>query len=291
MAVGRAMWKGPLRFNMVVVPVAAYTVGSSEGSRGGISFNQIHKGCNQRIRMPKTCPTHGELKAEEIVKGYEFTEGQYIIIDPAEIDKLKTKGEKALNVEAFVGSDTIDPRYLSGSHYYLMPDGPVAAKPYAMLVRAMREAKRHAFATVFFANADRLMLIRPLGKVLVMSELSYAQAVKDHHEFEGDVPDVDLPANEMKLAKTLVDAMTGEVDLADYRDKYSDDLRALVEAKVKGEELVPVADAPEEPRTINLMQALEESLKAASAKKSKKPAKLVAPSPAAAAAGRKRKTS
>jgi DNA end-binding protein Ku len=174
-----------------------------------------------------------------------------------------------------------------------MPDGHIASRPYALLVRAMRETKKHAFATVFFAGSDRLMLIRPLGKVLVMSELCYAQGVKDHSEFEGDVPDVDLPANELKLAKTLVDAMTGEVDLTEYRDKYSDDLRALVDAKMNGKEIVAVEEAPEtEPRVINLMQALEESLKAATQKKPKKPPKLVAPSPAAAAGkARKRKTS
>src|SRR5687767_2491573 len=110
---GRSMWKGPLKFNMVVVPVSAHTVGSSEaGTRTGISFNQIHKDCNQRLRRPTMCPVHGEVKYEEIVKGYEVEEGQYIIIDPAEIAKLKTKGEKALSVEAFIGCDAIDPRYL-----------------------------------------------------------------------------------------------------------------------------------------------------------------------------------
>lgn len=105
--------------------------------------------------------------------------------------------------------------------------------------------------------------------------------------------DVDVAANELKLAKTLVDAMTGEIDLSEYRNKYSDDLKALVEAKLEGKELVAVEEAAEtEPRTINLMQALEESLKAASTKKTKKPPKLIAPSPAEAAAkGRKRKTS
>jgi DNA end-binding protein Ku len=93
MPASRSMWKGPLRFNMVVVPVAAYTAGASEG-RGGISFNQIHKHCNQRIRMPKTCPVHGEVRGDEIVKGYEYTSGQYIIIDPAEIAKLKRRARR-----------------------------------------------------------------------------------------------------------------------------------------------------------------------------------------------------
>src|SRR5215213_9669620 len=152
MAAGRAVWKGHLRFNMVVVPVAAYTAASSGG--GGIAFNQIHRDCNQRIKYTKMCPVHGEIRNDEIVKGYEYEKGQYAIVDPAEIEKLKTKGDKSISIEAFVGCDTVDPRYFSGSNYYLLPDGVVSQKPYNLLVRAMRESKRYGFAKVFFSGHD-----------------------------------------------------------------------------------------------------------------------------------------
>lgn len=290
MPAGRAVWKGHLRFNMVVVPVAAYTAAASGG--GGISFNQIHRDCNQRIKLVKTCPVHGEVRNDEIVKGYEYDKGQYAIVDPAEIEKLKTKGDKAISIEAFVGCDTIDPRYFSGSNYYLLPEGMVGQKPYNLLTRAMRDSKRYGFARVFFSGHDQLVLVRPLGKTLVMSLLSYQQEMKDHHDFEGDVADVDLPANEMKLARTLIDAMSvsdKEFDYASHRDTYQDNLRTLVEAKIKGEEVASVEEVESEPRTINLLEALEKSLAAASRKS--KPAKLVAPSPAAATKARKRKTS
>jgi len=290
MAAGRSVWKGHLRFNMVVVPVAAYTAAASGG--GGISFNQIHRDCNQRIKLVKTCPEHGEVRNDEIVKGYEFEKGQYAIVDPAEIEKLKTQGDKAISIESFVGCDTVDPRYFSGSNYYLLPDGMVGQRPYNLLTRAMRESKRYGFAKVFFSGHDQLVLVRPVGKTLVMSLLSYQQEMKPHHEFEGDIADVDLPANEMKLARTLIDAMSvsdKEFDLASYRDTYQDNLRTLVEAKIKGEEVATVLDVEQEPRVINLMDALEKSLAAAA---KKKPPKLVAPSPAATAKQiRKRKTS
>lgn len=290
MPAGRSVWKGHLRFNMVVVPVAAYTAAASGG--GGISFNQLHRDCNQRIKYAKMCPEHGEVRGDDIVKGYEYEKGQYAIIDPAEIEKLKTKGEKAISIESFVGCDTIDPRYFSGSNYYLLPDGVVGQRPYNLLTRAMRESKRYGFAKVFFGGHDQLVLVRPVGKTLVMSLLSYQQDMKPHHEFEGDVADVELPANEMKLARTLIDAMSvsdKEFDYSAYRNTYQDNLRTLVEAKIKGEEVASVEEVEHEPRVINLMEALEKSLVAAASKK--KPAKLVAPSPAAAVKGRKRKTS
>ncbi|HEV2296600.1 MAG TPA: Ku protein, partial [Tepidisphaeraceae bacterium] len=217
----------------------------------------------------------------------------YAIIDPAEIEKLKTPGEKAISIEHFVGCDTIDPRYFSGSNYYLLPDGMVGQRPYNLLARAMRESKRYGFATVFFSGHDQLVLVRPVEKVLVMSLLNYEQEMKPHQEFERDVADVELPANEMKLARTLIDAMSvsdKEFDYASYRDTYQDNLRTLVEAKIEGREIAAVAEIEQAPRVINLMEALEKSLAAAS--KKPKPPKLVAPSPAAAAAkGRKRKTS
>ncbi|MDQ3439630.1 MAG: Ku protein [Planctomycetota bacterium] len=292
MAAGRAVWKGHLRFNMVVVPVAAYTAAVSGG--GGISFNQIHRDCNQRIKLLKTCPVHGEVRSDEIVKGYEYEKGNYAIIDPSEIEKLKTKGDKSISIDAFVGCDTIDPRYFNGSNYYLLPDGMVSQKPYNLLVRAMTQSKRYGFAKVFFSGHDQLVLVRPVGKTLVMSLLAFEQEMKSHHEFEGDVADVELPANEMKLARTLIDAMSvtdREFDFAGYRDTYQDNLRTLVEAKIAGREVAAVEDVEQEPRVINLMEALEKSLAAATSKKARKPPKLVAPSPAAAAKGRKRKTS
>jgi DNA end-binding protein Ku len=148
MASVRDVWKNVLRFGLVNVPVRAYT--AAEGSSGGgdIRLNQLHKECNSRIQYKKTCPIHGEVSGGDIVSGYEFSKEQYVVIDPEEIDKLRPQAEKAINIEAFVTADAVDPMYFSGSNYYLAPDGQPAAKPYAVLQRVMKENGRFAFATV-----------------------------------------------------------------------------------------------------------------------------------------------
>src|SRR5437588_10618525 len=119
----RSVWSGFIRFGLVTVPVKAYTGAVSGG--GGIALNQLHSACNSRIQYKKVCPAHGEVRAEDIVSGYEFAKGQYVVIDPAELEKLRTPSDKAINVQAFVAPESLDARYFSGKTYYLLPDGPV----------------------------------------------------------------------------------------------------------------------------------------------------------------------
>src|SRR5437868_4356169 len=118
----RSVWKGFIKFSLVSVPVKAYTSTVSGG--GGITLNQLHKGCNSRINYKKTCPVHGEVSTDQIVSGYQFAEGQYVIVDPDEIEKLRTAADKSVNVEAFVAPDAIDTTNYVGRTYYLVPDGP-----------------------------------------------------------------------------------------------------------------------------------------------------------------------
>jgi DNA end-binding protein Ku len=292
----RAVWSGFIQFSLVSVPVKAYTAAVTGGG-GAPSLNQLHKECNSRIQYKKTCPLHGEVPNDQIASGYQFADGQYVIIDPEEIQKLRPKAAKNISIAAFLKQDAIDPAMFSGKSYYLLPDGPVAQRPYALLVRAMTEQKRNAFAQVVMSARDKIMLVRPIGKLLMMSELNYAQEMKPRSEFEGDVADVEVEANELKLAKTLTDALAeDDFDLTEYKDNYAEQLTKLIELKVQGKEIVAPAEEAA-PRMVNLMDALQKSLAEAKAKRAAsggKPSKLVAPSTAGkgqAAAARKRKTS
>jgi len=295
----RAVWSGFIQFSLVSVPVKAYTAAVSGGG-GAPSLNQLHKDCNSRIQYKKTCPIHGEVPNDQIVSGYQFADGQYVVIDTDELQKLRPKAAKSINIAAFVKHDAIDASAFSGKSYYLLPDGPVAQRPYALLVRAMNEQKRNAFAQVVMSGRDKIMLLRPLGKLMMMSELNYAQDMKPRAEFEGDVADVEVEANELKLAKTLTDTLADDkFDLSEYKDNYAEQLTKLIELKVEGKEVVAPPDEPA-PQIMNLMDALQKSLadaKAKSAARGKKPAMILAPSTAgkkpaaAAAATRKRKTS
>ena len=291
----RSVWKGFIRFSLVTVPVKAYTATASGG--GGISLNQLHKDCNSRIQYKKVCPTHGELTADQIVSGYEFSKGQYVVVDTDELEKLRTESDRAISIAAFLRRDAIDPRYLTGKSHYLLPDGPVGQRSYALLHRAMSEGDRYAFAQVVMHSREQLVVLRPLDEgMFVMSQLAYDTEVKKPNEFTDEVPRVELAPDELKLAKTLVESLANEdeFNLAEYEDKYTKNLTKLIEAKIAGQEVV-APPAEEAPRVINLMEALQRSLAEAKARKTGsggKPAKLVAPSTAGRAKqARKRKSS
>jgi DNA end-binding protein Ku len=171
----RHTWKGYLRLSLVTVPVKAYTANASGG--GEIHLNQIHETCHSRIRYKKTCPVHGEVPTDEIVSGYEFTKGQFVVIDPTELDKLRTESDRAVQIAMFIAPDALDPVYHSGQTYYLAPDGPVGAKPYALLHDGMTRLGLHALAQVVLRGREQLVLLRPVGKVIAMTMRSYASQV------------------------------------------------------------------------------------------------------------------
>jgi len=286
----RPVWKGFIRFSLVSVPVKAYTATSSAG--GGISLNQLHKECHSRINYKKTCPIHGEVKNDEIVSGYQYGDEQYVVINPDELEKLRTPKDKAIDIQAFIKPQAIDASYYSGRTHYLVPDGPIGIKPYNLLLRAMLEQGRYAFAQVVFSGKEQVVLLRTMDNLIVMTGLSYNAEVKKSDEFKGEAPKAEVTPEELKLAKTLTETMAqDDFDFAQYKDMYTERLKELIEAKIAGKQVV-ASPAEEEPVVINLMEALQKSVAEAKAASKGKPAKLVAPSAGAAAKDvRKRKTS
>jgi DNA end-binding protein Ku len=289
MAAGRSVWSGFIRFGLVSVPVKAYTAAVSGG--GGIALHQLHRECNSRIQYKKTCPIHGEVKPDEIVSGYEFAKGQYVVIEPDELEKMRTPNEKAIDVKAFIKPDEIDARYYNGKTWFLVPDGAVGVKPYALLYKTMEEQGLFAFAQVVVAGKEQLLLLRPDANLLVGSYISYAQDMKNPADFKDDAPHVEVTPDELKLAKTLTDAMkVTNFDLSQYKDDYTEKMTQLIQAKVEGKEVV-VPPAEEAPQVINLMDALKKSLEQAKKAAGGKPSKLAAPSVGTAKETRRRKTS
>lgn len=255
-----AAWKGYLRVSLVSVPVAAYTAASRHTARG-IELNQLHATCKSRIRYKKVCPIHGEVSSDEIVSGYEYAEGQYAIVDKSELDELRLPGEKSLAIDAFVPGDSIDPVYLAGQTYYLTPDGPVGEKPYALLRDSLDEEELHAVGKVVISRRERLVRVRASGPLLAMDVLQYEAETKPRAAFEDEAPSASSSAQEKKLTKSLLEAMRAEsFDPSHYKDDYVERMTEMIQAKVKGYELV--ASPPEdEPQVINLMEALKQSVK------------------------------
>lgn len=254
----RSSWTGFLKLSLVSVPVKAYTASVSSG--GEIHLNQLHEECHSRIRYQKVCPIHGEVPNNEIVSGYEYSKGQYVVIDPSELDKLRTPADKAITLDAFVAADAIDPVYFSGKTYYLVPDGPIGQKPYSLIRQVMEEEGLMAVAQVVMTGRERLVLIRPIGTLLGMTDLSYEHQVKKPSAFEDEIETAEFQQAELDLTKQLVSAFVkDEFDLSVYKDQYTQKLTELIEAKVQGKEIVAPARA-EEPQVINLMEALRQSV-------------------------------
>ena len=256
----RPSWTGSIRLSLVTVPVKGFTALEAEGER--ISLNQLHEECHSRIRYKKTCPVHGEVPNDEIVMGYEYGPDQYAIIDPIEINKLRSERDRAVNIDRFVPPDSLDSIYYSGQTYYLLPDGKQAPKPYAVLQKAMADEKVIGIAQVVISNREQLVALKPVANLLTLSVLHYHSAIRPASAFDKDLPDIEVSKTEVKLAKTLIDmTKASDAGLEDYRNVYNERLSALVQAKISGKKVATVSSEEGGPPVINLMDALKASLK------------------------------
>ncbi len=260
----RTSWKGFLKLSLVSVPVKAYTANNTEEE---VRLNQLHEECHGRVRYKKVCESHGELKSEDIVSGFEYQKDQYVVIDDEELAKVRAKSDKSVNIDGFVAPEKIDPIYLAGRTYYLLPDGVAGNRPYALLVRGMLEANVVAIAQVVIAGREQLVALRPQEGMLVMSVLNYPKKVRAPATYRDELPDEQPSANELSLANTLIGASTlQEFDFQGYRDAYVENLTKLIQLKVEGREIVQAPD-PEEPKILNLMEALKKSVAEVGARK------------------------
>jgi DNA end-binding protein Ku len=246
------------------VPVKAYTANNTDEE---IRLNQLHGECHGRVRYKKVCEAHGELKSEDIVSGFEYAKDQYVVIDEEELAKVRKKSDKAVAIDGFVAPDKIDPVYLAGRTYYLLPDGAAGNRPYALLVRGMADANVVAIAQVVIAGREQLVMLRPQDGMLVMNVLNYPKKVRAATPYRDELPDEKPSASELALANTLIGASTlAEFDLQSYRDAYVENLNKLIQLKVEGREIVSAPD-PEEPKILNLMEALKKSVAEVGARK------------------------
>lgn len=255
-----ASWRGHLKISLASIPVQAFTAAAGTDS-SEISFNQLHSKCKSRIQYKKTCPIHGEVPNSEIVSGYEYAKGQYVVIDKGELSAAAADLEKSLTVETFVPPDSIDPQYAAGQTYFLIPDGRVGQKPYAMICEALNQTHLHGIGEIVISRKQRLVRLRTSGKLLVVDVLHYMGEVRPSTEFTGNVPDIAVDSQEIKLAKSLVEQMQQpKFDVTQYADDYNDRVRKIIESKLKGKKLETPHAA--EPDVINFMDALRKSVKA-----------------------------
>ena len=266
----RAYWRGFVKISLVSFPVNVYP---ATGSASKIALNQLHKDTKNRIKMVPHDPEMGPVSREDLVKGYEFEKGRYVIIAPEELDQIKIESTKTIDIEQFVKESEIDELFVD-SPYYLTPDGPVAQGPYSVLMEAMRRRKVTGIARVVMGGRERLVALRPRGKGSVISTLRYSNEVRGEEAYFEDIkaekPDKDL----LKLAEALIEQNLGKFDPAAFTDRYSEAVLELVKAKIAGETFEIVEEKATAGEVISLMDALRQSVEAANEKKP--PAKRVA---------------
>lgn len=256
----RSSWKGFLKLSLVSVPVKAFSAVSAH--EGEIHFHQLHEKCHSRIKYVKTCPKHGAVPADEIVSGYEYAKGEYIVISEQELEELRSDQERSVSIETIIPVTEIDPVYLTSRISYLVPDGKIGQKPYALIERCLNEEDVVALARLTLNGKDDLVMLRPLQGLLMMTVLNPSLQVMAVESFTGELPNVSVSSAEVKLTKTLIEAFRHDTaDLTSYKDRYTQQLTELIEAKAKGKEIVQPASA-EEPDVINLMEALKKSVAA-----------------------------
>jgi DNA end-binding protein Ku len=254
----RTNWEGYLKLNLLSVPVKAYTATMAQG--GKIRFHMLHAECKSRIQYKKECPIHGEVPNDEIVSGYEFAKGKYVVVDKAELEKLLPEKDKTINIDVFIHPEDLDPIYIGDRSYYLVPDGRVAQKPYAVVQQVMAEQNRYAIAKIVLSTREHVVMLRAVEGLLVMTILNYDEEVKKPSMFADEAPEVKVAKSEHDLAESLVEASTAkEFDMSRYTDEYSGMVTKLLEATAGGKEVVQPR-GHEEPAVINLMDALRKSL-------------------------------
>jgi DNA end-binding protein Ku len=256
----RSSWKGHIRFGLVSFPVQAVNAQSKSG--GDIHFHQLHATCHSRIRYKKVCPIHGEVSQDEIVSGYEYERGKYVELEKEELDELRPENERALSIDTFIEPGGIDPIYLDGRTYYLIPDGSEAQEPYVLFREAMKRQERWGVGHAVMFGRDQLALVRPIEQLLSMSLLNYDAEIRKPKDMEDDVAEPKLAPRKVELAEKLVQTWTeDDFDFSAYKDTYQDKLKELLEAKVEGRDVVAPAAEEEAPEVINLMDALQASVR------------------------------
>jgi len=256
----RAIWTGSLSFGLVNVPVGLFTATDDKT----VHFNQFQSGTADRIRLKRVNERTGDdVEYADIVKGYDLGGGEYVLVTPEELEAVEPGRSRTIEIRDFVDLDDIDPIYYK-STYYVGPQGEQAARPYALLHRAMADAKKVAVASLVLRTKEHLVAIRPMEKVLALETMAFSDEIRDPSEELRDVPaNEKFAPRELETAKLLIDSMATEWNPALYHDEYRERVEALIDDKRKGK--VVLTERPEAAPTpvVDLMEALQASVEAA----------------------------
>jgi len=272
------VWKGHLTFGLISIPVRMFA--AARGER--VSFNQLHKVCHSRLRQPLFCPVcNRQVERSEIVKGYEYEKDQYVLFNDEELDKIEPPSAHVMEILEFVKLDEMDPLYFDASYYVSPEDAGV--KAYQLLLKGMEETGYGAIAKLTMHQREHIVIIRPGAQGMTLHTMFYSNEIRAAEAVPNDK--IELKDQEKKLADQLIQSLAAPWQPEKYRDEYQENLKGMIQAKLKGQEVTEVAQ-PHMAPVIDLMEALKKSLaeKKAPPAAQEQTAKTAA---AAAAAGKK----
>ena len=258
----RAYWQGQIRLALVSIPVEIY---SATKSGAKIRFNQIHEPSGKRISYEKVVPGIGPVDRDEIIKGYEVSKGNYVLLDEDEIDAVRIESKRTLELVQFVDACEIDPLYFE-KPYYVAPQDELAEEAFIVLREALRKAKKVALGQLSVRGSEKLVAVKPCGKGLLLETLRYADEVRAGQAFFDDIDDAKPKKELLELANTLIEQKSAPFDASEFEDRYGQALRKLIDKKAKSKSKTAVIEDVDDPdagggsNVIDLMAALKKSV-------------------------------
>lgn len=281
----RAYWQGQIRLALVSIPVEIYTATQS-GAK--IAFNQIHEPSGKRIAYEKVVPGIGPVDRDDIIRGYEVSKGNYVLLDDEEIEAAKVESKRTLELVQFVDACEIDPLYFE-KPYYVAPQDDLAEEAFVVLREALRKAKKVGLGQLSLRGQEKLVAVKPCGKGLLLETLRYEDEVREGQAFFKGIDEAKPKKELLDLATALIEQRSAPFDAGEFHDRYADALKRLIakKAKAKGKKIIEEVDEPAQAKgsnVIDLMAALKQSVGG------EKASSKAAAKPAAKPAARKRKT-
>jgi DNA end-binding protein Ku len=259
----RTTWNGSLSFGLVTIPVGLAPATTPKARASDVTFRTLHRECGTPIKQKRWCPLHDrEVPSEELVKGWEVSKGQFVIVEDADLEAIAQRDtSRAIEISRFVPLADVDPLYFDRTYFLAPSSAEAQRRPYVLLLDAMKETGMAAIGRMVIRGNENMVLIRPSGEALVLETLFLAEDVRSQAEIDEAVEAIDVKEPELDLARQLIDSLVGEWEPSDLQSEYRQNLRELLEAKLAGEEIEtpePVTEAP----VVDLMEALKKSVAA-----------------------------
>jgi DNA end-binding protein Ku len=284
----RTIWNGSISFGLVNIPVGMALATKPAARQSDVSFRMLHRECGTPIKNKRWCPQHDrEVSNDEIVKGWEVAKGQFVIVEEADLEALQTFDDsRTIAITRFVELDQVDPIYFDRTYFLAPAEAAAQRRPYVLLLEAMRETNTAAIGRFVRQGAEHFCLIRPKGNTLALETLFVAEDVRPQAEIDDAVEEIEVNDAELELARQVIGSLAADFEPDELVSEYRRDLKALLDAKLAGEEIAAPEPVEEAAPVVDLMAALRASVAEA---QEKKPAKAAKKTKAASSGGSRRK--